>query len=144
MAKFKHELPSHEDCPVCGSELIVHTNAEQVCPCITEGGEEECDCNYTYIAGDGDPALCDECGFAAWVSADEDGAYVTYDEGSKANLEVWGNYTEKTLYEREKRLRNVIAECEDMDEQSGHYTLKVRSAIHLWSDRILRAAKGKK
>jgi len=133
MKNFKHELPSFEDCPVCGSELTIYTNADQ-------NVDEE----PGWYAGDGDPANCQECGFEGYVSADEDGAFVTYDEGLPHNMEALINYIEKRLFATEAALRNVLAECDEMIDGCGHLDLETRRTLRSWSKKIREAADWRK
>ena len=69
----------HTDCFICGATLQVTTEAKQV------DGEG-------FLAYDGDPVKCPDCGAAAWISADEDGANVLWDEQSEHNRACYEKY----------------------------------------------------
>lgn len=76
-------VPTDESCHVCGNELEIHTEASQ------EGVSDG------WLAFDGDKAECPECGFQGWVCADEDGAYINWDETSEHNLKCADIYEKK-------------------------------------------------
>ena len=83
----KYQVGSEESCPFCGSELIIHTDAEQ------DSGN--------WIAGVDDEALCHECGFIGYVDVDEDDGtgWISYDEESEHNECVWQKLKSEGLVE---------------------------------------------
>ncbi len=68
----KKVLMSGQYCGNCGAELYVETDAEQPGPDHPMG--------WTWMAYDGDEAVCDDCGAVHYVSGDEDGAWISLNE----------------------------------------------------------------
>ena len=64
---MNHKIPTDEDCFICGDELVALSDS-------------------TTGVTDGDEVICEACGAEAWISADEDGAGVSYDEMSAHNV----------------------------------------------------------
>lgn len=60
----KHRIPTGDDCPRCGSEGYLLTDARQ----YGDG----------WRAYDGDPVVCEDCELKGWISADVDGAEVRW------------------------------------------------------------------
>jgi len=77
-----HEIVTDDSCPVCGEELYIKTSATQ-------------DPDHAWTAYDGDDVVCKICGFLGYVSADGDGACVSYDESCEHNMHCFADHAEK-------------------------------------------------
>ena len=80
----EQKIPSGEDCLICGSELIIHTTADQ-----REAEKAE----TTWWAWDGDKAVCPDCGGIGNVEVEGD-CYgsLSFDEESDHNTACWKKY----------------------------------------------------
>ncbi len=78
------KIVTDESCLICGDDLVIETDVKQ------DTMDHE-----AWKAVDGDPANCSECGFQAYVSADDQIAYIAWDETSEHNVKCAEEYEKR-------------------------------------------------
>lgn len=105
----KYQMNSGEDCFICGDEFIIHTDVPQ--------DEKDANDEYIYLAQDGDLAKCPGCGAVGYVSADEQGAGISWDDSSELNLTACIDWQQKEIDQLRAdnaRLKSLCADAAAM------------------------------